>query len=102
MLQFLGITSGILTGIACIPYIKDILLGKTKPERTTWLIWSLLGSIAFFSQMSEDANWSLWLTGIDTLGVIFIFLLSLNYGVGGWTKRDMIALIAAGIGLVLW
>lgn len=102
MVQFFGLGSGFLTGISYIPYIRDILLRKTKPERASWLIWSLLGGIAFFTQTAEGAGWSLWLTGIDTLGVFFIFLLSLKYGVGGWTRRDLFALFAAGAGLLLW
>lgn len=102
MLQTLGIASGILVGISYIPYVKDIFLHTTKPERASWFIWSVLGGIAFFSQLAEGASWSLWLTGIETIGVLFIFLLSMIYGVGGWTQRDIIALTAAGIGLILW
>jgi hypothetical protein len=102
MLQFLGIVSGILAGASYLPYLRDIFRNTTKPERATWLIWSVLGSIAFFSQLSEGATWSLWLTGFDTIGVLLIFVLSFKYGVGGLNKRDTFALVAAGIGLILW
>lgn len=102
MLQFLGILSGVLSGGSYPPYIRDIFRHTTKPERASWLIWLALGSIAFFSQFAEGATWSLWLTGLDTLGVLIIFILSIEYGVGGLNKRDIIALIAAGIGLFLW
>jgi hypothetical protein len=102
MLQLLGLVSGILSGVSIIPYIRDILFHTTKPERASWLIWLVLGFIAFFSQLAEGATWSLWLTGIDTIGVFLVFVLSIRYGVGGVTKRDIIALIAAGIGLILW
>ena len=102
MLQLLGIASGILVGISYIPYIKDIFLHTTKPERASWFIWVVLGGIAFFTQLAEGANWSLWLTGIETIGVLLVFLLSVKYGVGGGTRRDLIALIAAGVGLLLW
>ena len=102
MLQILGLTSGILSGVCYVPYVKDIFCHTTKPERASWLIWSVLGSIAFFSQLAEGATWSLWLTGLDTLGVLLIFALSIKYGVGGVNRRDCIALIAAAIGLLLW
>lgn len=102
MLQFLGLASGVLVGFSYLPYLKDIFLHTTKPERASWLIWSVLGSIAFFSQLAEGASWSLWLTALDTLGVFLIFILSIKYGVGGLKRRDIIALIVAGIGLVLW
>lgn len=102
MLQILGVASGILGGICYFPYIKDIFKRTTKPERASWLIWTILGLIAFFSQMAEGAAWSLFLTGFDTIGVVAIFILSIKYGVGGVTRRDVAALIAAGIGLMLW
>lgn len=102
MLETFGIAAGVLAGIAVIPYIRDILGGTTKPERASWLIWSVLSSIAFFSQLAEGASWSLWLTGIDTLGVIITFLLALKYGVGGFTRRDIAALCVAAIGLIVW
>ncbi len=84
------------------PYVRDILKKKTKPERGSWLIWMVLGSIAFFSQMAKGATDSLWLTASQTLAVLIIFLLSLKYGYGGVEKRDSRALIGAGIGLILW
>ncbi len=102
MLEFWGITSGILGFVCTLPYIRDILLKTTKPERASWFIWSILGSIAFFSQLAKGATDSLWLTGADTLGVLVVFILALKYGEGGLSSNDIKALILAFIGLVLW
>ncbi len=102
MLQLLGIISGILSGGSYLPYIRDIFKGTTKPERASWFIWATLGVIAFFSQLAEGASWSLWFTALDTLGVFLIFTLSFKYGVGGFNRRDVFALMAAGVGLILW
>lgn len=102
MLQILGLLSGTLSAICYVPYIADILKGKTKPERASWLIWGVLGYIAFFSQLAKGATDSLWLTGIQSVGISIIFLLSLKYGVGGLTGKDIFALIAAAAGLALW
>lgn len=102
MLQIFGYISAILSILMIVPYIRDILLLKTKPERASWFIWTVLGFIAFFSQLAKGATDSLWLTGGQTLAVLIIVLLSIQYGVGGLTKRDIKALIAAGIGLIIW
>lgn len=102
MLQILGLTAGILSLLMYVPYLRDIFKLTTKPERASWFIWAVLGGIAFFSQMAKGATDSLWLTGVQTLGVVVIFLLSLRYGAGGLVKRDMWVLIGAGAGLVLW
>lgn len=102
MLEIFGYISAILSILMILPYIRDILLFKTKPERASWLIWTVLGFISFFSQLAKGATDSLWLTGGQTFAVLIILLLSIKYGVGGLTKRDIRALIAAGIGLVIW
>lgn len=102
MFAYLGLASGIIIILSHVPYIRDIILHTTKPERASWFIWLVLGSIAFFSQLAEGATSSLWLNAFDTLGVLITFILAIKFGVGGLNKRDVIALIAAGIGLILW
>jgi hypothetical protein len=102
MLEILGIIGGLFGLVSCVPYIRDIFLLKVKPQRATFLIWSVLGVIAFFSQLAKGATNSLWLPGLETFGAIIIFILSIKYGVGGFNKRDYIALFIALIGLVIW
>jgi hypothetical protein len=102
MLQFFGYISAILSIIMIFPYIIDIFKKTTKPERASWLIWTVLGFIAFFSQLAKGATDSLWLTAGQTIAVLIVFILAIKYGVGGLTKRDIKALIVAGIGLLLW
>ena len=102
MLQIFGYTSALLSIVMIIPYIRDIFRLETKPERGSWFIWTVLGFIAFFSQLSKGATDSLWLTGGQTVAVFIIFLLSFKYGYGGLGRRDVKALIGAGIGLILW
>lgn len=102
MPQIFGYISALLSIIMIIPYVRDILRKKTKPERGSWLIWTVLGFIAFFSQLAKGATDSLWLTAGQTIAVLIIVVLSINYGYGGLGKRDIKALIGAGIGLIFW
>ncbi|HXS14980.1 MAG TPA: hypothetical protein VN711_02540 [Candidatus Saccharimonadales bacterium] len=102
ILEIIGILAGILSASAYIPYIKDVLARKTQPERASWLIWAVLTSIAFFSQFAKGASSSLWLSGLETIGITIVLLLSLKFGIGGLTKRDLFALFAASVGLILW
>lgn len=102
MLSMFGYISAALSIAMVVPYIVDMLKHKTKPERASWFIWLALGSIAFFSQMAKGATESLWLTAGQTVAVSVVFLLSIKYGVGGFGRRDIKALIGATIGLILW
>lgn len=102
LMQAIGLFAGLLSVIAFFPYIRDVIKGKTKPERASWLIWLVLGSIAFSSQLAKGASDSLWMTAAQTFGVILVFILSLKYGVGGLNGRDSISLAVAALGILLW
>src|SRR5476649_2301128 len=102
MQQALGFLSGLLTAISYIPYIKDILAKKTKPQRTSWFIWSIAMVIAFFSQLAQGASQSLWFTAFDAAGSVLVFTLALWFGTGGFVKRDMVVMSILSVGLALW
>ena len=103
MVQLLfSVISGILCVIAYIPYLLNILSGKTKPERTSWFLWTVLGIISLASQIDLGATFSLVLAFVLTLGSLVIFLLSLRYGSSGMFRRDFIALFFCLAGLVIW
>lgn len=102
VLQAFGLLSGLISILCYLPYIRDILLKRTKPERASWLIWAVLGSISFISQLAKGASDSLWMTAVQTFGVTLIFLMSLKLGSGGISSRDIKALIFALFGLVIW
>lgn len=102
MLEFFGYTSGILMMLSVIPYARSILKGNTKPQRITWLIWTILILIAFFSQLAKGATWSLLLTAGDAIAILITFILSIKFGVGGFRKIDILSLVGAGVSLLLW
>jgi len=103
LLRYAGVASGVLSVFAFLPYIKNTLRADTRPQRASWLIWSVLGSIAFFAQLYEGANDSLWFAGVQVGGTIIIFLLSIRFGVGGFLNlRDSAVLCVAAFGLVIW
>ncbi len=97
-----GLLSGILPIIGAYPYIRDELRGKTKPHRMAEFIYAVLDSIAFASQLAKGASWSVIMPGVGTVEMLVGFVLSLKYGMGGTSKRDISALTLATIGLILW
>ncbi|MEK9156808.1 MAG: hypothetical protein AAB448_01575 [Patescibacteria group bacterium] len=77
-----GILSGVFSAISYPPYIIAILKGKAKPERASWLIWSVLTSMGFFTQLAVGATDSLWLPGVQGLGVFIVFFSRFVTGLG--------------------
>src|SRR5262249_29291423 len=102
MQEFFGVLAGVLSLVSGIPYIRDILAGKTKPHRGSFLIWTVLGLIAFITQFAAGATWSLVLPVLDTLLIAAILALSIERGSGGVNRRDATGLALAAGGLVLW
>lgn len=102
ILPILGIASGITLVIADIPYIRDILKGKTKPQRVTWGSIAFMNIIGFANQLASGATNSLWLFGTAVIVCGLIFILSLFKGVGGHSKLDIFAIVFAVIGVLLW
>ena len=56
LIALAGLAAAVLSLIDPVPYIRDILRGKTRPHRGTWLIWSVLGATAFASQFADGAT----------------------------------------------
>lgn len=88
--------------VSNIPYLLDVIKGKTKPRVVGWGIWATLSTIAmvaaFFDKQYPTAILLLFVTLMDMPIIIF-----------GWKngdktiqKLDVYCLVGAIIGLILW
>ena len=101
-LVIFGVSSAAINIISVIPYIRDIFLGKTKPERASWFIWTILGFIFFFTNLAEGAEESLFFVAMQVIVPMTILILAIKRGIGGFARRDKVGLAVAGLGLLLW
>jgi hypothetical protein len=85
-----------------VVYCRDVLQGRTKPHAFSWLIWSILGTIGFFGQLSDNAGPGAWSTAFITIGCLITFLLSLRKGERNITKFDILCLIVSLGAIPLW
>lgn len=102
MLAVVALLSALLAVVDTIPYVRDIRRGTTRPQRATWLIWSVLGIAAFAAQAAGGPNWSLVMIGSQALVMLLVFLLAIPHGEGGLRPVDLTMLFLAGVGLVSW
>lgn len=98
----LGLLSGLLIFFAIIPYIRDILRHKTRPNSISWLGWTVLLSIGAAAQLKEGASFSVMLLLGDIIGTGIVFLLSLKYGVAKYTLFDKLSFIFGFLAIALW
>jgi hypothetical protein len=105
-MQFLRDYAGELAGIfflaAFVPYFFQIIWGTVKPERATWIIWTILGFLILLSYKSVGAGNTIWLPLAGAVGPCAILILTYWYGVGGRTTLDIVCLVGAGIGVAAW
>ncbi len=100
----LGATAALLVIVSSFLYIKDIFRGNTKPHTYTWLIWSIVTTIAFFGQWVSGGGPGSWATGVAAIVTIFTLILSLRggYGTKDITNFDKICLTLALVSILPW
>jgi hypothetical protein len=94
--------AGVLTIVCVIPYLVGTMRGRTKPQRMSWFIFTVMAAEAAASQLAAGASAGAWLTGAAAAGFGAIFVVSLRHGVGGFRPADVATLLVAVAGLVLW
>jgi hypothetical protein len=107
-----SIIGGILFALAFAPYILAIL-GKgidfqkrkviskerTRPQKSTWIIWATLDSIILIGMLSKRA-----INGQIAVAVICAWLvvrLTVKHGKPGWSKLDKLCIGGAVFGIIL-
>lgn len=83
-------------------YVKAIFEGKAKPHRTTCVILLLITLLTTLSLFAQQDRVAVWLAGVSTFQSLLVFGASLKWGMGGWGKIDLLCLIMALLGILLW
>lgn len=101
--QLLGIIAGILSFCAYGLYITATLFGKTRPDRVTWWILTLIGLMIASSYFVGGARDTIWVPLVYVLGPFMIAVLSITYGEGkSWEVLDKWCFAIAILSLPIW
>lgn len=92
----------LMTFIAYVPYVRDVLKGKTTPHVYTWFIWGLVTAIAFGLQISAGAGVGGWVTLTVAIACFFVFFLGMQRGKKDITISDTIFFVLSLLALFLW
>lgn len=102
MRDVLAYTGAILTIVALLPYIVDILKKKTKPNIVSWFTWTLLTSIATAAAFSAGEWEAAILTLANAIGTFTIVMLGLRNGIAKFSRFDAFCQASALVALALW
>jgi hypothetical protein len=78
------ILGAVLSVAGALGYSRETLLGHTRPNRVTWLIWALAPLIAFVAQLSDGVGLPSILTFSVGFGPLLVFLASFAAPAGHW------------------
>lgn len=100
----LGTFGGGIVAVSACYYLIDVLRGNTRPQRTSWGVWALVGVVGFGSADASGAGPGAYSAAADAVACAVTFLLSLlpRFGKPGGRRMDLLLAAVAIAGLLLW
>src|SRR5436305_1374310 len=98
------IVGAIIAAVGSLSYLIDTLKGRVKPNRVSFLLWSLAPLIAFFAEVKQGVGIQALMTFIVGFLPLTIFIASFVNKKAVWnlTGFDLMCGALSIIGLVLW
>lgn len=98
----IGKLAGVISLSAYFFYIYAIVRGTTKPNKATWWILTLVGSMIAASYFASGGRNAIWIAISYVVGPLLVAILSLRYGEGGWSKLDKVCLAGTVVSFFVW
>lgn len=85
-------------------YLVDTIKGRVKPNKVSWLLWSIAPLIAFFAMIKQGVGMQAWVTFVVGFVPLVIFIASFFNKDAMWEigKVDIVCGVLSVLGLVLW
>ncbi len=85
-------------------YLVDTIKGRVKPNKVSWLLWSIAPLIAFFAMIKQGVGMQAWVTFVVGFVPLVIFIASFFNKEAMWEigKVDIICGVLSVLGLILW
>ena len=98
------ILGAIIAAAGSLSYLIDTLKGKVKPNRVSFLLWSLAPLIAFFAEIKQGVGIQALMTFVVGFLPFTIFIASFVNKKAEWklTGFDLMCGALSIVGLVLW
>ena len=104
MLQYLVFVGAAVQLFGITFYIKETIRGKTKPNRVSWLLWSIAPFIAVAAAISDGVGWSILPVFMAGFNPSLVFIASFINPKAYWklTRFDYLCGFFSILALVLW
>ncbi len=104
MFEFLVLVAAFATLLAALVYIRSMFKGQTRPNRVTWLMWSIAPFIATVAAISNGVTWSAIPVFMSGLSPFLILMASFLNRRAYWklSTFDYLCGALSVLTLVLW
>ncbi len=104
MLQYLVLAGAAVQTVGIANYIKEIIWGGVKPNKVTWLMWSVAPLIATFAAFSDGVRWSALPVFMSGFGPLLVFIASFLNPNAYWKleKFDYLCGVCSVLALIFW
>ena len=104
MLEYLVFVAAFATLLATFVYVRSMFKGSARPNRISWLMWSIAPFIATAAAISNGVGWAALPVFMSGLSPFLIFTASFVSKKAHWTLApfDYVCGVLSGLALVLW
>lgn len=104
MLKYMVFVGAIVQLLGIVSYVKNTLRGETKPNRVTWIMWSVAPLIAGTAALMNGAGWAALPTIVSGLSALLVFFSSFVNRQAYWKLEtfDYLCGLCSALALILW
>ena len=104
MLQYIVIIGAVVQLIGIYYYIRETIRGNTKPNRVSWLMWSIAPMIGAAAALSDGVRWAVLPVFMAGFGPFLVFIASFVNSKSYWKleKYDYFYGALSVLALVFW
>ena len=98
------IVGAVISLLGTSTYIRDTLKGKTRPNRISWLMWTLAPLVAFAAELSKGVGLQSLMTFAAGFSPLLVLVASFVNRKSVWklTSFDVTCGVLSFLGLLLW
>ena len=102
--EYFAIVGAVIASMGGFYYLYQTIIGKTQPNRITWLLWWLLPMITFVAQRVQGVEVLSWATFAAGFTPLLVVIASFFNKKAYWktTSLDYVLMGAALLGIMLW
>ena len=104
MLQYLVLLTIPLAIYGGGSYLRDTIIGRAKPNKVSWLLWSVAPLVATFAEISKGVTWAVLPVFMSGFVPLCIFITSLFSKKSYWklTVFDYLCGFFSVLALTMW